>query len=226
MYFDMLSIQAPASDPLWSQTKLLLKSSGSSFVDAKSGYTLTPSANVVQSSDVPYGTEKSFGVSGGLGRIIVSTSGVNFNPGASDWTIEALVKMPLNHPDGAIIVFSRAFNGSNYWIIAINNNGSVEGWANHTTCRVVSATGVVAANTWAHIAFVRSGNTATLYVNGASVGTGSAASVNLNSTNTANPAIGGYSHDTACMNNGLIYDCRVTFAARAVTMPTAPFLTQ
>lgn len=222
----------PVTDPLWSSVKLLVKTvgtSGTSFTDAKNAYTLTPAGNTNVSSDVPFGSEGSMATSSAGGRLTVSTSGVNFNPGTGDWTMECWFKSSLTHPETYNIVFSRAYSGSNYWIVYVNNNGSVDAWAQHTDCHITTGNGYVSANTWTHIAFVRSGSTATVYINGTSRGTASASAVNLNSANTSNPVVGGYNHTTSGQNYGKIYDMRITFAARYTgnfTPPSSPFPTQ
>jgi hypothetical protein len=215
---DMMKGVAVASLP-----KLLLKASGSTFADASSNaYALTLDGSSAPSADAPFAGEKSLL---GTGRAIINTTGVNLNPGTGDWTVRGWVKLPLNHVDGASIMYSRAFSGNWYHTLYVNNNGSVEGWANHTAARIVTASGLVNANAWTHLAYVRSGAVITLYVGGVARGTVSATGLNLNSTNTTPAVIGGTHHTTFQQNNGRVYDVEVNFSALYTgnfTPPTAP----
>ena len=214
------------NDPYRSMVKLHLKpGTGSNFIDASpNGYTLTNSSGLVVQATPIIGSVNSFGVSSGTGRIVVGTSGANLNAGTADWAVEALVNMPLNHPDGQSLVFTRAYYANNIWVLGVNNDGSVGASANHAAVVVISALGVVTANTTTYLKWERSGNTATLYVNGVAVGSTSATGLNMNNTNTGNPGIGGYTHDTWGQNNGRISELRVTIGTtRPNPKPLTPF---
>ena len=227
-----------ATDPYWSNVVLLMKAvgtSGSSFVDSKNAYTLT-NTNVSVSSDTPFASSTGSMDGTSTGFLTVSTSGVNFNPGTSNFTIEAWVKLPLNHPDGMVIVFTRAWSAYNYLVFAILNDGTANFIVGHQISGFVGISGVgsIPSNTWRHIAMVREGNVISGYINGSRVGQGTLTSsaTNLNSTlSTQNPGIGGYTHDAFGRNNGKLYDVRYTvgvarYSGTTYTVPTTPFPTQ
>jgi hypothetical protein len=87
---------------------------------------------------------------------------------------------------------------------------------------VLSSSGTVSVNTWTYIAFVRSGNTGTFYINGTSAGSGSLSGISIQNTiftvGGTNPAW------TTGYFTGYISNFRISDAARTISStPTAPF---
>lgn len=103
------------------------------------------------------------------------TNPTSFNFGTGDWTVEAWVRQPAwQHNVG---IFAMGDNGTSnsisLWVYGVGYNiFSFDMWSSDGTSfrsdRAVNPADIgLAANTWYHIAMVRSGNTLTSYVNGA-----------------------------------------------------------
>jgi len=100
-----------------------------------------------------------------------------------------------------------------------------------TTTTVISATGAVSLNVWAHIAAVCNSGTITIYVNGAALATG-AATVSLGVTGTVGSSVGaqtslGSTGTRGLWFTGYISNARVVTGVAvytgAFTVPTGPF---
>ena len=140
--------------------------------------TLTPSATIPSASPLSpcnptYGPSAvgSF-YNGGNSALSVPTN-LAYNPGASDFTLELFV-YPLASLTGGLIgrrATTAAFSGINLTASAgtITATATVNGTTYGVT--ITSAAGAVKTLQWNHIAFVRSGNVWTLYINGAASGT-------------------------------------------------------
>ena len=95
---------------------------------------------------------------------------------------------------------------------------------------VSSSAGVITTNTWYHVAFVKSGSSAYIYVNGAQVASGSASAA---WSSGAAPFTIGRTFQTGGGDgdwNGYVDDLRVTlgsnrgYAGSTITVPTAAYL--
>jgi hypothetical protein len=148
---------------------------------------------------------------------------LNMSTGAA--TVECWLYITAAIQDYRMIV-SDAANGQNY--IALRSLSSIgtqiEITVNNTAFRI-ELSGAISQNTWHHLAVVRSGNTFTAYVDGASLGTGSSsASWNLGNGGTF---IGRWGGATAYEWPGYIDDLRITKGIARYTAnftpPTAAF---
>jgi hypothetical protein len=103
------------------------------------------------------------------------------------------------YTSGITFLFGAGVSGGN----AVSLSGGIV--SNIAGTYVGSSTSVITANTWTHVALVRSAGTATMYVNGVSVGSASATG---NCTGT-NLVVGGY-YSTGYLYNGYLDDLRIT----------------
>jgi len=190
-------------DPYWAYLSLLLSTTSLNnannnlFVDSSGAFNpVSRNGNTTQGSFTPY-----------------STNWSNYFDGSGDY-LQIPNNAALGVPTGDFTfetwVYPTALTGQNYTPIAIYaiNNVSVAsdlGYAciiksNNTvefavyvgsTAYRATSTSTISANTWTHVAGVRSGNTLTLYLNGTS-----AATVTISGTinDSTNPVyrIGGY----------------------------------
>ena len=100
--------------------------------------------------------------------------------------------------------------------VGANLNGGI--CVNIAGTNIGSSTAVITTNTWYHIALVRNAGTSTLYVNGASVGSGTTTG-NCSGTYLA---IGGY-YNTSYLYQGYLDELRIT---KGVARYTGSFTTQ
>lgn len=147
-----------------------------------------------------------------------------------DWTVEAWCKLQTV---SRRVLFA-INNGVNYVaavLVMVNDDGSVYflcessggSWIGNPSNNVTSA-GAFTANTWHHVAAVRSGTTYTLYIDGTSAVsyTDSATMSNRNATSY----IGYRQADGGGIWNGTVDEVRITKMARytsTFTPPTAAF---
>jgi hypothetical protein len=103
------------------------------------------------------------------------------------------------YTSGITFLFGAGASGGS----AVSLSGAVV--ANIAGTYVGSSTAVITANTWTHLALVRSNGTATMYVNGVSVGSATATG---NCTGT-NLVVGGY-YSTGYVYGGYLDDLRIT----------------
>lgn len=120
-------------------------------------------------STPPYGGENSLGFGGG--SFVVSPYSDDFDISSGDWTLECWFKARVlgAHNLVSINTDSSAYAQAR---IAANAAGNFHGLVENSvggSWVTGSAAGSYTPGTWVHLAFVRSGNTVTLYVNGVSV---------------------------------------------------------
>ena len=151
-----------------------------------------------------------------------------FNLTSSNFTIEAWVYPTTSSGDRVIVAKNQGSYLTGYeWWFGINNNNTVAFTFTDSNTTFYSAGTVttVSANTWTHIAAVRSGNTVTVYINGVSSATVGAQTVKTTASDVSiardlETTGGGGRYYT-----GYIDDLRITKAARYTanfTPPTAP----
>ena len=159
-------------------TELLLHGDGdgATFVDAAiSPKTITANGDAIQSI-----TTSKFGKSSmyfdGNGDYLTIPSSSDFDLGTSDYTVDFWVKVPtLQDAFVPFVMFGKSWAGDNQsqWIVGVSSANKIE--ATHTnssgTASYVLDSTSISANTWYHIALVRSGGLITLYKNGSSIGT-------------------------------------------------------
>ena len=143
--------------------------------------------------------------------------------GTGDFTVEFWIYQPSLL--GAICLDFRPATGVNgaYGSFELNTNGQLNYYAN-SAYRISSATGVLIAGTWQHIALTRSSTSTKLFVNGTQVGSTYSDSTNY-SVGSTSPFIGAGSAANAFVT-GYISNFRVVKGTAVYTAnfttPTAP----
>jgi hypothetical protein len=161
------------ADEDFKQTVLLLHGDGTNgaqnntFLDSSTNnFTITRNGNTTQ------GTFSPFSVGAGYWSNYFDGSGdflsTNSLTLSGDFTIEAWVFLPSVSTGQAIIgIGDSAVSGG--FIFHTTNTGALRIFGNNA--QILLGSGSVSANTWAHVAWVRSGTTNTIYLNGVSQGT-------------------------------------------------------
>jgi Concanavalin A-like lectin/glucanases superfamily len=217
--------QVVPTDPYFSNVSLLLKADGTNgsttFTDSSANsFAISRTGNTVVST-----AQSKFGGSStyfdGNGDYLSVSSSANLEFGSGNYTIEMWINPAGGLSNGAQkflfgkrqslsvyggVIGFLAFNSSSnayraYYYVTVNG----------TTWVISAATDyIIPANTWTHLAFVRNGNTFTVFVNGNSAASGIASGTIpsnsqpfvIGSTSSANPGVNGYA--------GYIDDLRVT----------------
>jgi hypothetical protein len=150
-------------------------------------------------------------------QITSPSSLLNF--GTGDWTVEGWFRFDNTNTDAAL--WSGATSTGDFDIRRTDDNLLRIGRVN-TAWDVISGSTGIAANTWYHLAFVKSGGTARIYVDGTEVGSASNA---ISYSIATQVRIG--AHSTSSLGlAGYIDDLRVSNTARytaGFSAPTAAF---
>jgi hypothetical protein len=210
-------------DAQFPYTTLLLNGEGTNnsqnntFLDSSTNnFSITRNGNSTQGTFSPYGGNWSTSFSDSAGDYLEISSSTAFALGTGDFTIEAWI-YPFSYGGsvaGSAIFGTSAGAGTGYSLnlgesqdrmrILSNASGT---WADNL---VVSAGGGAPLHTWSHIAWVRSGNSMSIYKNGVSVATMSGVS-GYNFTSPSNKGFIGFWWDggTTRYFNGYISNLRV-----------------
>ena len=227
--FSVVDVGAGPSDPNFASVSLLLHGDGpaSIFDNSPLGHVVTAGAGTtIDTAQSKFGGA-SIAFSGALTSNATVPSSASLEPGGGDFTIEFWMRASAV-PSVAGFIVSRA-NASGYsnFSVGYRSTQKIEAYFsldNSATLPsvITSATSVV-INTWTHIAFVKTGLTHKLYINGVLDATLTAASnppAGL-STQTKLGSDGTYSF------NGHIDDLRITKGvaryASNFTPHTSPF---
>jgi len=204
------------------------------FIDnSGNNISITPSGSPSVSPAVPFTLPTSVATYGsgyfdGTGDSLnAPASSAQFSPGTSNLTVEGWYYF-TNLSAGVTNLFgSNNGSGATQKMTAyIEANGTIHfdltqaGGASQAT----SASGAVVNNTWYHLAFVRNSSTATIYVNGTSVASGSATG---NLSALTNPFYVGYIGEAyGVLMSGYVSDFRYVNGTAVYTTtftpPTAP----
>jgi hypothetical protein len=176
------------------ETVLLACQSKTDASHEKTGKTITVAGNAVASELTPgliTDIVKSGGSSAitgsvefdGTGDYLSLDDSDDFNIGSGDFTIEFWVNPGRTTRQTLFTqINSSGTNASSSFYTEINSSGQ---WrfaiASGSTLYEINA-GTVTANEWTYLAYVRNGNTTTLYVNGVSVGTSDVTGVTANNS--------------------------------------------
>jgi hypothetical protein len=208
------SVTIPGSDPYWDSVLLLLRGDGNFTDSSKYGRTLTAYGNAAATAAGKYGTN-SIALDGTGDYLAVSSS--DFAWGTSDWTVEAWVWLNATGANGGI--FSTFFSNGSPYGVSVFLDTAGRPVVMHPGGANVSASTAITTGQWVHIAAVRSSGTATLFVNGSSVGSVSAS----DSHGQSNVVVGRvYTELDNNYWNGRIAELRVTKAARYTANFTPP----
>lgn len=215
----------PVVDPSFASVSLLMKADGANgsttFVDSSANaFAISRIGNTtISTAQSRYGGSSAYFDGNGDYLSIPSSASLEF--GSGNYTIEMWI-----NPSGGIAnatqkyLFGKRQSLSVYGGVIgfLQFNSSLNAYrayyyatVNGTTWAVSAMTGdIIPANTWTHLAFVRSGSTFTLFVNGTSAANGTASGtipsnsepLIIGSTSSADPGANGYA--------GYIDDLRIT----------------
>lgn len=207
-----------------SGTSLLLNFTNAGIYDAKAVSDLTTLSDTkVSNAQAKFGNASVY--FDGAGDYLITSTTTGFNIGQNDFTVECWVR-PLNVSGiKGVLGNHPSLTGGGYGIYLNNNipTGTILVTGQATASY---ATGpAIGANTWSHLAFVKSSGNTKMYVNG--VG-GNAVSSSYNSDNSSAFYIGAF-EGTVYLFGGYIQDVRLTLGVARYTAnftpPTEPFIT-
>jgi len=220
----------PPTQPLTAvtNTKLLLNTttipSTSAFTDSgPNNFSVTSSGTVTSTTQTPIKPN-------GYYNYYFNNTGPDFimaSPSASyqltgDFTIECWIYgIGIGAAQFGIVTLTNATSsGTNGLTIFLDTSSRLGFFVNGTSTLTYSATNTILANTWYHIALVRSGSTNTMYVNGSSVSTSA-----TTPTWPATPSIGVgrfYNDNTTLTWNGYITNLRIVKGTAVYTANFTP----
>jgi len=221
------TVTSTSGDANFADVSLLLHGDGTSgsttIIDSSSSpKTITVNGNAQIDTTI-----KKFGTGSiefdGTGDYLTAPDDAAWDLGSSDFTIEAWV-YPTASPAQPIIVGQ--WTSSYAWVLLLSNDGNryLRGLLYNGSFNDYVSTSALSLNSWNHCAFVREGNTVSLYLNGTSVySTTFTGSV---STSTSALSIGANSVGGSPFQ-GYLDDVRVTNGTARYTSnftpPTAAF---
>jgi hypothetical protein len=217
-----------AKDPYFSYVSMLLHCDGTNgaqnntFTDS-SNNAITRNGNTTQGSFSPYGSNWSNYFDG-------SSSYLNFGNqtalhlGSGDFTVETWIIKNANNLYMTVCGDFASASTNTFQITLLDSGGPKIGWYNGATNSfTITSVATIPMATWTHIAFVRSGTTLSLYINGsldssASLTTNYNASTSLYVAHTPELAAGRYW-------NGYISNFRVVKGTAVYTSAFTPSTT-
>lgn len=220
-------------DPYWANVSLLLKmDAADGFVDKSSNaFPVTVLGNTfIDTTQSQFGGASAY--FDGAGDALTIPDHPAFEFGAGNFTVECWVRSPSGAISGLYELFGKDAGLPGYTAIAMTINtsravgimGTSEG-GRHDINSVASASNVIIASTWQHVALVRNGGTLYGYVGGV-LRTSIAFAGSLES-NSGPFSVGGRGAAVWSPYNGHIDEFRVTKGVARYTAdftpPTSPF---
>jgi hypothetical protein len=184
---------AVLSDPYFKYTTLLLSGNGSNnatnntFLDSSTNnFAITRYGNTTQGTFSPYYADNwSNYFNGGTNRLTIGASSL-FNLGGTDITLELWIYMTAAPsvtnrlitlgPNNLVSSFTLSIQPDRTWDASVPYGSVPRGG-------VGAGSNLIPLNTWAHIAFVLSGSTGTVYLDGAQVGQSTGWNIGSTSSN-------------------------------------------
>lgn len=125
----------------------------------------------------------------GTGDYLLAANSADFNFGTGDFTIDFWVRRDGTQGDYACLIAANDVAHMNGWTLDMNSGANIHKlrWitkGSGTYAVDITASSAVADATWTHVAIVRYGNTVTMYLNGASVGSKDVTGWTINSAGT------------------------------------------
>ena len=166
--------------PLWDETVLSIGTSStnglnnSTFIDrSTNAHTVTPAGTPLQTAFHPY--LENWGIElDGTGDYLSVAYNAALNILSGNFTVECWINHTSTQYDVIVSSWGQTgVNNTDGWIISAGaNNELAADWGAFSTnaSMIVTANNVIQTGRWHHIAFTRSGNTFTLWVDGVSVG--------------------------------------------------------
>ena len=164
----------------------------------------------------------------GSGDHVESADHADYSLGTNDFTIEFYV-LPREFVNYDALVMKYAGNASNSsWWMSANSSGHILFYLYYSSSEMgitTSGTGMN-LNKWNHVACVRDGSTARVYINGVQVGTGSISTNSVNDSATAlrigEDSQGSYDLDGIMSNVRLINGTCLYPSGTTFTVPSTP----
>lgn len=223
----------PDLDPYYNLVSLHLKGdvntgrNYNAFSDASSNnFRLTNNGDVRGSSFSPYGTSWS-NLFNGSSYLSAGTTLFNYTTGnasTTTFTIEAFIY--LNSYQTTANVYHNPCiigKGDVYLNLGVNGSGNLTFYHYDGTVRSITGSSIIPLTTWTYVAVTVTGGTATLYVNGTSVGSGTWYGIQAAGQNTTSLIGRASTNASSLYINGYISNLRVSTVARAITTPTTAY---
>lgn len=224
-----VSLTLPTTPPtVTSNTILQIGGTNAGIADSTARNVITTSAGASVSTTQSKFGGSSISFNGTNGYLQLLNTRFNNIPASTDFTLECWVYTPTSSLAPAVWHNTSSSKIVAFYLTdsAVNTLYTIAGTFSYPSpnVAVVRGTTNVTANTWTHVAFVRSGSTITIYVNGTASGTGTSAYA-------SNPLqlIGAISTGATTPDfyffNGYIDDLRLTIGVARYTSNFTPTTT-
>ena len=151
------------------------------FTDSSSNnLSVTASNATISTSNTMSGFGQVGSFSGASSSYLSLPSSTSFSFGTGDFTVESWIYPATTSGDRVIVAKSQdSYTTGFEWWFGVMNNGTLKFTYVNTSSAFYSAqsTTTISANTWTHVAAVRSGSAVTIYINGVSSGTATAQTI-------------------------------------------------
>ena len=223
-----------AADPYFEYTTLLLPGNGTNgaqnntFLDASTNnFTITRNGNTTQGTFSPFSQTGWGNYFNGSSYLSAGTTLFNYTTGnasTTTFTIEAFVYL-TSYQTAANIYHSPSIisKGDVYLNLGVNGSGNLIFYHYDGTARSITGSTVIPLNTWTYVAVTVTGGTATIYVNGSSVGSGTWYGIQSAGQNTTSLIGRASTNASSLYFNGYMSNLRVSTVARTITTPTVAY---
>jgi len=223
------------SDPYFEYTTLLLPGNGTNgaqnntFLDSSTNnFTITRNGNTTQGTFSPFSQTGWGNYFNGSSYLSAGTTLFNYTTGnasTTTFTIEAFVYL-TSYQTAANIYHNPCIIGKGdvYLNLGVNGSGNLIFYHFDGTVRSITGSTVIPLNTWTYVAVTVTGGTATIYVNGSSVGSGTWYGIQSAGQNTTSLIGRASTNASSLYFNGYMSNLRVSTVARTITTPTVAYV--
>jgi len=226
------------ADPYYEYTTLLLPGSGTNgaqnntFLDSGTanggvGFPITRNGNTTQGTFSPFSQTGWGNYFNGNSYLSAGTTLFNYTTGnasTTTFTIEAFIY--LNSYQTTANVYHNPCiigKGDVYLNLGVNGSGNLTFYHYDGTVRSITGSSIIPLTTWTYVAVTVTGGTATLYVNGTSVGSGTWYGIQAAGQNTTSLIGRASTNASSLYINGYISNLRVSTVARTIATPTTAY---
>jgi hypothetical protein len=234
MIASIFSGSAVTADPYYEYTTLLLPGNGTNgaqnntFLDGSTNnFTITRNGNTTQGTFSPFSQTGWGNYFNGSSYLSAGTTLFNYTTGnasTTTFTIEAFIY--LNSYQTTANVYHNPCiigKGDVYLNLGVNGSGNLTFYHFDGTVRSITGSSVIPLATWTYVAVTVTGGTATLYVNGTSVGSGTWYGIQAAGQNTTSLIGRASTNASSLYINGYISNLRVSTVARTIATPTTAY---
>lgn len=214
-----------AVDEFWPKVSLLLNMNGTNsstvFIDSSPNFAAVFGNTQISTAQFKYGGAA--GLFDGSGDYLSFADSENWNFGAGDVVIEGWIRPTTTATAREIIAQRSTADNNNFWLLRVTSSAKIQLTAvsGGSTITNITSNGTVAANTWSHVAAVRSSGTWKIWINGVN-----SDAVSTNSTsawpNVGYPLLIGAGDEISNYFSGYIDDLRITKGAARYTSAFTP----